>query len=1528
MKTIVNNLRFALLLGFIAIGMTALAQAIPYANKLSATTQLFLQELEQPNIHRAPAFTVPVTPKHPGKHQQRLYASPDTIDGQVLISAFVRVTSDSDISALEALGVHVEAKFKNGLLTTLIPVDRINEVAEIEGVKKISVASLMRPLTDKARQTTNTDDVLTLSNDAVSAGLSKIYDGSGVILGVIDGGIDYQHAAFKDKNGNTRIKGVYNYNGSATTRWTGSGTLPAYDDRLSDHGTHTSSIAGGSSVIVNGSNVTVTDNHANATYGGMAPGSDLFLAGTNNLDDVRIATAMQDMYNYALAEGKPLVVSNSWDSHIGPHDGTGYFADIVNQLFGNNTNNACLFAVGNEAGNADPSEGGGYYISGSASSNNPLGTIVRYGAYSDADNGLIYQGILASAWCRSTSVTSMTCKIHVLDSSTGALLHTVTVNPTTGGAAVNGLSSYYSGTLYAVKDYQETYGTGNFNYPKTQILLFSNDGIQSTSYRQSGGKYISDYTLALEFYPSDGSTATIDVWAGGSYNFFTNYLTTAGHNWVNGSDNMTAGDEVTISSAISVGAYAARNSFTNSQGQTISYSSVLTTNDAVYFSSYATQGTGPTGQQYPTITAPGARVISAINHNHTAAIDADYSYYGDYIQDLVVNSSTNPYAAMDGTSMACPAAAGIVALWMQAAKEVGKNLTVSEIKDIMAQTAIHDSYTDSGSNAVQFGNGKINALGGIEYILREYGVPTITATPTTVTFEGAPGGSYTQTVTVGGIELTGDITATLNDPTGAYSISTTNLGSGGELVITYSPTTQGNHNATITLTNPDADPVTITINGRAIVVTDATVADGTTTNSYLPIYGNQYASKQINQMIYPASMLTEIQGKKIKSMTFYPTAALSFYGGSFNVSVGMTTQATYPQTNYRRLTGLTTVTTGQAAVRNATELVITFDEPFEYTGNNLVVEFEVTATGTSSRSQNFYGVNPNSYTSFNSYGTSTNTYGRYSSGSRRQFLPKVTFTWDAPFTAGEVSPNSLTFSDAIIGNATTQTVTVTNTGNLPFTPVIDTTGLPSEFTVTGNTNVAVGGSIDLTVTYTPANQGPHSGSFTVTIGDVTYTVTVTGNGIIVNSTLYSNEVMVKVYKSNLQANDAIAYSKTDIDNDTDHGLPAKNNSGDVIIQVLGDTDITSYELLRKQEGESTWRSVATANNSNNTYTQVNHADNTVTVADGATAWLALLDDAGITSTQVYYIPVTHALSAQQQDNTYGAQRQSASTTDVSALIYSKVMSSDYGNNEGHTWTVDDKVYTHYTILLDIDNLIIPTSEVDETQDYDLYKVRVWRQIDPAYLAEEIYTATNRLGYNRQERITGDFLMEEVNNDDNPVAALSLSGVHNGTNGNTGFSEYKLGSRDDLETFHSNWTQSGTDEVMGTFGAQKLREYDGETGVIEALPMTFIVRAYYTRTANLDLTAPNSNPNIGQAPRRDGEAADGNFYIVEYTLPFTLDANDSEIVTSVGSIFTERQVVGVTYVNALGQQSDKPFDGVNIVVTRYSDGSITTSKVLK
>ena len=112
----------------------------------------------------------------------------------------------------------------------------------------------MRPSTFIARQKTNTDDVITLSTDAIAEGLTKKYDGSGVVLGIIDTGIDFQHIAFKDKDGNYRMKRAYVYNGTSAKEYTSFSGLTT-DDKSGDHGTHTSSTAGGSSVLVNGSTV-------------------------------------------------------------------------------------------------------------------------------------------------------------------------------------------------------------------------------------------------------------------------------------------------------------------------------------------------------------------------------------------------------------------------------------------------------------------------------------------------------------------------------------------------------------------------------------------------------------------------------------------------------------------------------------------------------------------------------------------------------------------------------------------------------------------------------------------------------------------------------------------------------------------------------------------------------------------------------------------------------------------------------------------------------------------------------------------------------------------------------------------------------------------------------------------------------------------------------------------------------------------------------------------------------------------------
>ena len=52
------------------------------------------------------------------------------------------------------------------------------------------------------------------------------------------------------------------------------------------------------------------------------------------------------------------------------------------------------------------------------------------------------------------------------------------------------------------------------------------------------------------------------------------------------------------------------------------------------------------------------------------------------------------------------------------------------------------------------------------------------------------------------------------------------------------------------------------------------------------------------------------------------------------------------------------------------------------------------------------------------------------------------------------------------------------------------------------------------------------------------------------------------------------------------------------------------------------------------------------------------------------------------------------------------------------------------------------------------------------------------------------------------------------------------------------------------------------------------------------------------------------------------------VTGIDALSVDRAVESVTYVNPAGQRSSSPFDGVNIVVTRYTDGSTTTAKQIK
>lgn len=693
--------------------------------KYSVTTQMFLNELrekkEQPveKLKRVSKFKVSDNIRQLKK--QRLIAKPDTVGNKVYISCFIHLKNVADLSEVYSLGVKIEETFdKLGFVTARVPVDLLERLAAIDNVKQIKVAERMYLSTDVAKQKTTVDDLLTVSPDATSQGITTKYDGTGVIMGIIDTGIDFQHIAFKDKNGNSRIKRGYIYNGSSAQEFTESSISSATtDDNTEDHGTHTSSTAGGSSVIVSGSTVTVTDNHANATYGGMAPGADLYLAGINGLVNTYLTNAIQKMVQYANEQNKPLVISNSWGSGLGPRRGSGELADLVALYFGDgHPNRAILFASSNDGRNVSKDgEGGGYFVKKtSSSSSSPLGTIMRSAYFSDADAGCYYSNYMSTAY----SSSPLNCKLYVLNNSTGAVLKSWTVNSNT--SSFDGLSDYYEGTLNIIKGWYdaETYA----------LYVYSNDGLlsQSISLTTKNGEnyYKSAYTLAIEVYPTNGS-ANVDMMAGtgsgtGNYNYFTNHLSTSGHTWKAGTNDMCVSNEATIPNAISVGAYVSKTNVKNYEGNTYIYNAGVL-DDIAVFSSYATASQSPTGLAYPWITAPGAQLVAGVNHYHTTSVDNSSYYYSGNKSRLAVNNSSNPYGVMQGTSMATPTAAGIVALWLQAAQSINMDLTVNDVKDIMEQTAIQDNYTTTGSNASRFGKGKIDALAGIRYILQNAGEP-------------------------------------------------------------------------------------------------------------------------------------------------------------------------------------------------------------------------------------------------------------------------------------------------------------------------------------------------------------------------------------------------------------------------------------------------------------------------------------------------------------------------------------------------------------------------------------------------------------------------------------------------------------------------------------------------------------------------------------------------------------------------------------------------------------------------------------
>ena len=300
-------------------------------DKISAPTQSFMHD-----------YAKGIVQQEEGK---RLFGKPMKVKGVESMDCFISLNGTST-SQLEALGVVITGRY-DGLVTAFVPINKIEEVAKLDEVKQIAISQIARHHTNQAKNVTKAYDVW----NGMSNGLPQNYSGEGVVVGVIDTGIDFNHRSFYDDEGNIRIKAVYlpnatSANGGSRPQVSGANltgyhyTTPEQiaaltcDYNNESHGTHTSSCAGGS--IVNG-------------YAGMAPKSDLVLCGLgDNMSQTAIGNSAKYIANYAQSQGKPCVISISLGTNTGPHDGSTGICRIYDQV-ANQYGAIILLAAGNEA---------------------------------------------------------------------------------------------------------------------------------------------------------------------------------------------------------------------------------------------------------------------------------------------------------------------------------------------------------------------------------------------------------------------------------------------------------------------------------------------------------------------------------------------------------------------------------------------------------------------------------------------------------------------------------------------------------------------------------------------------------------------------------------------------------------------------------------------------------------------------------------------------------------------------------------------------------------------------------------------------------------------------------------------------------------------------------------------------------------------------------------------------------------------------------------------------------------------------
>jgi subtilisin family serine protease len=567
-----------------------------------------------------------------------------------------------EAAALRATGAQVQARVGDQWVVRA-PATALAALARVPGVVRVDAGHRLRPLLDE-------------SAPAVGAPAARArFDvaGRGVVVGVVDTGIDTTHADFRLADGRTRIRYLLDFSGAPTGRhpdlegaygaaiydgadidaWLAAGDPPPTIDTYG-HGTHVAGIAAGSGAGTRPGSLP-------GRYVGLAPEADLVVVkasrdASNSFIDADVVLGVRFIFDVAARHGAPAVVNLSLGGQGGPHDGsTALEQALADLLAGDPAGRSIVVAAGND-GFLDMHASGALRWGGSAAVGLEL---LDYTPLENVDE-YVYLELWYPAWSR-ISVT--------LVSPGGRRF-----GPVNPGFRMDEDSAEGRVTIDA-----DARG-GDGTHAGTGVRIREGD---------QGAPASGHWRLEVH-----GTATRWDLWLDEDTLGGQGAATLVSHL----DPDLHLAIPAMAEPLIAVGSFVSRSRWVTVDGEVVQRATVP--GRASWFSA-----TGPTadGRLKPDLVAPGDFILAPLSVDAYPTTDASaFFVVGD---PHYLWGDDGVHGALRGTSQAAPHVAGALALLLEAEPR----LSASELRETVRLTATTDEFTEPGhAFGPRYGFGKLD----------------------------------------------------------------------------------------------------------------------------------------------------------------------------------------------------------------------------------------------------------------------------------------------------------------------------------------------------------------------------------------------------------------------------------------------------------------------------------------------------------------------------------------------------------------------------------------------------------------------------------------------------------------------------------------------------------------------------------------------------------------------------------------------------------------------------------------------------